>query len=628
MKPQLRRHICPARLLSSSAQLLLPRVPAHPSVLKNSQRLITSAVTNQLVLPESPVRPFILKQRLRSCPINLLPGISISNNSCSQRRCFSERGQSTLNPGDNAPLQSNLIYTVAGAAALAGVSFFAYTQSLQGSGTETPDIQEYKEPVEVMSLNVPPGRPETLTPEQEEKLRKLWNSIFQLCGVADDDAAAELLTAKDEGSAETADADAPKKKRFGAFRSKHREGKSGTSTPTNEPEDKYGQTKHFYDTLASETPEAIRGTIWGMVKHDHPDALVLRFLRARKWDVEKALVMLVSTMTWRHSEMHVDDDIMKNGDAFALEDEKTESSTKQVSKDFMDQLRMGKSFLHGTDKNGRPICVVRVRLHKQGEQCEQSLERYTVYIIETARMVLSHPVDTAVSYMYPFAVLRKTTDGFAKCVVFDMTGFSMANMDYTPVKFMIKCFEANYPESLGAVLVHKAPWVFQGIWKIIRGWLDPVVASKVHFTNNKADMEEFIESSHIIKELDGDENWEYKYVAPTPGENEKMKDTVTRDRLLAAREELVKQFEHVTRQWVRNGGGEQSEEIKARRNKLAEQLREDYWNLDPYVRARSLYDRQGAMQFGGKVDWYSLEPPEATPSNGQAMAATSADDVD
>jgi hypothetical protein len=43
-----------------------------------------------------------------------------------------------------------------------------------------------------------------------------------------------------------------------------------------------------------------------------------------------------------------------------------------------------------------------------------------------------------------------------------MTGFSMANMDYAPVKFMIKCFEANYPESLGTVLVHKAPWIFQG----------------------------------------------------------------------------------------------------------------------------------------------------------------------
>jgi hypothetical protein len=76
---------------------------------------------------------------------------------------------------------------------------------------------------------------------------------------------------------------------------------------------------------------------------------------------------------------------------------------------FMKQLRMGKSFLHGVDKEGRPICVVRVRLHKQGDQSEQSLERYTIYIIETARLMLRSPVDTA-------------------CVLFDMTYFSLANM--------------------------------------------------------------------------------------------------------------------------------------------------------------------------------------------------------
>lgn len=28
---------------------------------------------------------------------------------------------------------------------------------------------------------------------------------------------------------------------------------------------------------------------------------------------------------------------------------------------------------------------------------------------------------------------------------------------------MIKCFEANYPESLGVVLIHRSPWIFQGI---------------------------------------------------------------------------------------------------------------------------------------------------------------------
>ncbi|KAF7550105.1 hypothetical protein G7Z17_g5955 [Cylindrodendrum hubeiense] len=507
------------------------------------------------------------------------------------------------------------VLTVVAATVVAAI-FIASLWTSKDPVTESSQPQELQELIETMAYSVPPGRPENLTSEQEEKLRKLWASIFQLCGVADDDSAstAEILAPKEKEDSIAPEADAPKKKRFGVFRKNRGDSKSGTSTPTSTEspakdageDDKYGQTKHFYETLANETPESIRATIWAMVKHDHPDALVLRFLRARKWDVEKALVMLVSTMSWRHTDMHVDDDIMKNGDGFAIEDEKTNSSTKQVSQDVMAQLRMGKSFLHGTDKNGRPICVVRVRLHKQGEQCEASLERYTVYIIETARMVLENPVDTA-------------------CVIFDMTGFSMANMDYTPVKFMIKCFEANYPESLGAVLVHKAPWVFQGIWKIIRGWLDPVVASKVHFTNNKKELEEFIEPSHIIKELEGEEDWEYKYIEPIAGENDKMKDTVTRDRLVEAREELVKKFEHTTREWIRNSEGDQAKALKAEREKLAQQLKADYWNLDQYVRARTLYDRQGAIQGGGNTDWYSA-PKAAVPS--EPVPSTSADDID
>jgi hypothetical protein len=30
------------------------------------------------------------------------------------------------------------------------------------------------------------------------------------------------------------------------------------------------------------------------------------------------------------------------------------------------------------------------------------------------------------------------------------------------VKFILKCFEANYPESLGILLIHNAPWIFSG----------------------------------------------------------------------------------------------------------------------------------------------------------------------
>jgi hypothetical protein len=133
-----------------------------------------------------------------------------------------------------------------------------------------------------------------------------------------------------------------------------------------------------------------------------------------------------------------------------------------------------------------------------------------------------------------------------------MTDFSMANMDYTPVKFMIKCFEANYPESLGNVLVYKAPWLFNAIWNIIRGWLDPVVAGKVHFAKNVDELEKYIPKSQIITELGGDDKWAYEYVEPRDGENAKMQDTAARDALQSDRSELVNKYEDIVTRWVKD----------------------------------------------------------------------------
>ena len=73
---------------------------------------------------------------------------------------------------------------------------------------------------------------------------------------------------------------------------------------------------------------------------------------------------------------------------------------------FMKQLRLGKSYLHGVDAHGRPICVVRTRLHHSSDQQPEALERFTVWEMETARLLLTGNVDTA-------------------CVVFDMTGFTV-----------------------------------------------------------------------------------------------------------------------------------------------------------------------------------------------------------
>lgn len=208
----------------------------------------------------------------------------------------------------------------------------------------------------------------------------------------------------------------------------------------------------------------------------------------------------------------------------------------------------------------------------------------------------------------------------------------MANMDYAPVKFMIKCFEANYPESLGTVLVYKAPWIFNAIWNIIRGWLDPVVAGKVHFARNIEELEKFVPRSQIPAELGGDEKWEYQYVEVKEGENTKMKEEEPRAKLQEERAGLVKKYESSILQWVNEGEkGKSLEERRTERDSIAEELRQNYWKLDPYLRARTLYDRIGLIGEGGSLNFYpsiKKETVAPTPPATAGMQETSPDDLD
>jgi hypothetical protein len=124
-------------------------------------------------------------------------------------------------------------------------------------------------------------------------------------------------------------------------------------------------------------------------------------------------------------------------------------------------------------------------------------------------------------------------------------------------------------------------------------------------------MEAYVPKEQIISELGGHENWAYKYVEPVPGENDLMKDTETRDKLLSAREGIVKEYESAILEWI-HGTGDVESVMKKRRNEIAGRLKVDYWNLDPYLRARSYYDRVGMINPGGRIQFYP--PKEAAPA--------------
>jgi hypothetical protein len=71
------------------------------------------------------------------------------------------------------------------------------------------------------------------------------------------------------------------------------------------------------------------------------------------------------------------------------------------------------------------------------------MEAYVLHNIESLRIGAREPDDKA-------------------CLLFDMTGFGMRNMDFHLTRFIVEVFEARYPETLGRVLVHNAPFVFWG----------------------------------------------------------------------------------------------------------------------------------------------------------------------
>ncbi|KAL5001063.1 CRAL-TRIO domain-containing protein [Aspergillus recurvatus] len=371
------------------------------------------------------------------------------------------------------------------------------------------------------------------------------------------------------------------------------------------------QTRNVRHFLALMSPEDVRFGILTAAKHESPDAFVLRFLRAAKWDVNQAVVQLLGAIVWRLKEMQVDNVLLPGGELSAAESEKdvSHSPGAQDARGFMNQVRMGKGFVHGVDRMNRPMVLIRIRLHRPGDQSEAALHRFITHLIESARLVLSPPVETAT-------------------VIFDLTGFALANMDYSAVKFIIRCVEIYYPESVGLILIHNAPRIFNGlslptalereltcagVWKIIKPWIDPRLVGRIHFTRSVEDLENFIDRDQIITELGGDEDWEYEYIEPEEDENQAMSELAVRDTLLAERQSLGEDFISATSRWVsaaQTGDPIQMQEASIHREEIIEQIRLNYWNLDPYVRARNNLDRTGVIQEGGLVEMYPLSQPQ------------------
>lgn len=201
------------------------------------------------------------------------------------------------------------------------------------------------------------------------------------------------------------------------------------------------KTEEFRKLLSNKSPEVFKRRLWEAVKAYNPDSVILRYLRARKFDVDNGVTMLVSAVNWR-DEIRIEETVNSCGESVGLK----KSPTKD-EKDFMAQYRSGKSYVRGTDKDNHPVYVIKVKLHDPNAQSAQTMESYVLHNIESIRLLVREPYDKA-------------------CLIFDLSGFGLRNMDFHLVKFLVQVFEARYPETLGLVLVHNAPFIFWGTFSL------------------------------------------------------------------------------------------------------------------------------------------------------------------
>lgn len=184
---------------------------------------------------------------------------------------------------------------------------------------------------------------------------------------------------------------------------------------------------------------------------------LLRFLRARKFDVNAAKEMFVNTENWRKEKKL--DEVIHNWE-YPEKDE--------VSKYYQ-------QYYHKTDKDGRPVYI---------EHLGQ-IDLNAMYKITTAERMLTN---LAVEY-------ERMADDFlpacsrqsgqlieTACTIMDLKGVTLTKIPqvYSYVQQASAISQNYYPERLGKLYLINAPWGFSTVWSVVKGWLDPVTVKKIN----------------------------------------------------------------------------------------------------------------------------------------------------
>ncbi|XP_062342181.1 SEC14-like protein 1 [Osmerus eperlanus] len=226
-----------------------------------------------------------------------------------------------------------------------------------------------------------------------------------------------------------------------------------TDPPAAPPDDKLDADyirRYLGDLTPLQESCLIRLRLW--LQETHKDKIpkdqhVLRFLRARDFSLEKARELLCQSLTWR--KQHQVDFLLDSWER------------PQVLHDYYT------GGWHHHDKDGRPLYILRLgHMDTKGlvrALGEESLLRQVLSINEEG---LRRCEENTRVFGRPISCWT--------CLV-DLEGLNMRHLWRPGVRALLRIIEvveANYPETLGRLLILRAPRVFPVLWTLVSPFID------------------------------------------------------------------------------------------------------------------------------------------------------------